>query len=496
MSEVLIDYSKLSSSIKALEKANDRLDDYSDVISKKVLATLSSISGSDDCGYISAAYSAAGAKKADISRKKAEFSNLRSGLSSLEETAKETDKRVRDRINDIAEDYLPGFWEKPFRSIGNFIYNTVCVEFGSFFSDTLGLDAFVEWSRKALVTVGDVKAKVQNFFKHGEGQYWLNIAGAVKDVFKVVVLVGSVAMLAVTVPWLMPLAFLGVCTGGVYLVKQFMDMEAAVTHNQEAIALYRKGDKALAHYYGSTEDIVDWAYKTDFGGEKANSNWESLIEVVDIFGDAAETFTKLVGVVASIGAISYSFSEVRSADGKTVIDRDFSKNYRNKQIAEWKKNNLEDLGIVKSDGKTSFNPLKFVVRNPAGPFKKLYKAASEGDSIKTLSGVLGVYSVGEGLLNGEGSISAKVEKVTEADTVAEAVSEGYDVVTDYTGIGSYVDEWTGEPKKVGEIWLDFWKASNSGSGISGNYTPSAVMDEINKIRDEGMDFNPALSGSW
>lgn len=300
----------MNAAIKKSEASENELDDYTTVITKKVLNKLSKLSGKDEQKYIQKATSAANAKIDELKNKKPSFSELTVQLTDVYELAEEKDNDVSTKISELAEPYKEPFsLSSLVRGAKGFVYNLFCVDLAGIISDYLPFgDVLMNASRKASNTVSHWRDDVKYFFTHGDGKYIKNIVSSALKVVGAALAIAAVALASSTV-----LAIIGVIAGGIYLIYCLGNFMATTESNATALEQSRNGNTGLAHYYGGVSKVSEWTKKNDFGGAETNI-W------IDFAGGCYEVIGQTSKVVRDIVAIAVfvdSLFEVPDPAGMT-----------------------------------------------------------------------------------------------------------------------------------------------------------------------------------
>lgn len=349
-----LDYSELDSCSSNIQKAKDELYECMDFLSVKVMAKLNDLPGSDEQGNIADVKGKIDKKVTALGSKQTALEDFSYALTNLVTTAETADQMVSDKIAELAEPHKEAWsFTEAYRTVTGFLYDVFCVDLPGILTDYCPfLDDIVEFLRGAANSVSHWMDNVVNYFKHGEGKYAMNVVGAFLTVVGAVITVVAAVVGAVTGGFFI-LAGLAVVLGAVFIVYSLVNFAASYADNEKAEAYARNGRKDLAHYYGSTEGIVDWAEKRDFGDAKENLTWDIVAEAIDTAGKTAEIGLILVNIANS----ALSLGNVYKPDGKTL---DSQKNYSLKNMKQnlqkeyqkiFKKSGVIDDSVVMENGK-------------------------------------------------------------------------------------------------------------------------------------------------
>lgn len=310
MSTIVIEYSSLKTAIKKSLASEEELDDYTGVITKKVLNKLSKLSGKDEQKYIQNATSAANVKIDALKNKKPGFSDLSVKLTDIRELAKEKDEEVSNKISELAEPYKePLSVMSVYRSAKGFFYNLFCVDIAGIISDhVLFGDVLVNALRKGYNTVSHWRDDVKYFFTYGDGKYIKNIVSSALKVIGAALALTAIALASSTL-----LAVIGVFFGGLYLIYCLGNFMATTESNATALEQSRNGNTGLAHYYGGVSKVNEWTRKTDFGDAKTNIWVEFAGESYEVIGQTS----KVIRDIVSIAVFADSLFEVHDPTGMT-----------------------------------------------------------------------------------------------------------------------------------------------------------------------------------
>lgn len=383
-----IDYSELESAVSNVRKAKEELYDCMDFLSVKVMGKLNSLPGSDEFGNIASVQSSISTKVGTMRSKQNVLEDFVYDVDHFASMAADADQRVADRISELAEPHKEAWsFTEAWRSVTGFFYNVFCVDIPNFLGDRSPFfEGIIEFLREKANSVSHWMDDVGNYFKYGEGQYKMNtIESALAFAGTVISVVGVVTLAIVNS--LVILAGAAIILGAIVLVYSFMNCAASCANNKMANDYLKDGRKDLAHYYGSTESLVHWAEKSDFGDADVNLKWDTAIGIFDTVGKTAEFGLDLIKI--AVGALSMG-NLYGGVDGKEVIGKDYSmENIKKNSIEEAKKifmkSGVKDDSVkINSEGKFvkfeeyEIDPVEFIFNNEVHNVKDL----SGDDSLK------------------------------------------------------------------------------------------------------------------
>lgn len=341
-----INCSELKSAALKANSVCKELEDYSELLTKKVLNKLSSLPGSDSKGYIASAKNAAKGKQAKLDQSYQEFENFGKSVLSFRSYAEQKDKEVSNTINRLADPYKKkGFsFGGVVENIGNYIYNFVCVDVVNFISDYVPLgDMFMDGLRNLGNGLSHCMENIRDWFKYGAGQYLKNIGDSILKVVGIAVgiigLIGTIATLTCT--FFVVVGVIGVIAGCAYLFYESSNMAATIDSNMTAMEEYRKTNKGLAHYYAGVDSVKEYVKRTDYGDKEANEKKERIANYYDAAG-------KISGGVYGLASIVVSFEALGNVYGLkgNVVDHDFSgKNIIKNIRRQWYQKQF-DAGVI------------------------------------------------------------------------------------------------------------------------------------------------------
>lgn len=341
-----INCSELKSAALKANSVCKELEDYSELLTKKVLNKLSSLPGSDSKGYITSAKNAAKKKQAKLDQSYREFENFGKSVLSFRSYAEQKDKEVSNTINRLADPYKKkGFgFGGVVENIGNYIYNFVCVDVVNFISDYVPLgDMFMDGLRNLGNGLSHCMENIRDWFKYGAGQYLKNMGASILKVVGIASgIIGLVATITtLTCTFFIVVGVIGVIAGCAYLIYEASNMAATIDSNMTAMEEHRKTNKGLAHYYAGIDGVKEYTKRTDFGDKETNERRERIANYYDGIGRISGGVYGLANLIVSFEALG----NVYGLHGK-VVDHDFSpSNVKRNIVRQWYQKKL-DAGIV------------------------------------------------------------------------------------------------------------------------------------------------------
>lgn len=270
MSKVIIDYSEINNAAKKAKKASDYFSDLYGDLNKHLVKKLNYLDNDSSTNIvntsnISDARSLLNNKVLrDISNKKTKFSNVSNKINSLNSSIQGHEKTVVKQMNKIAKSDLDIKEQGGFKGFVNWIYGVVCVDLVNSNPFTRKIGNFVKCS---LDWVQEKGSKAIDWFKHGEGKYWLGIAmDGLAVVGSVIATVGAIALAVGTGGAATPLVVAAVAST-VGTVMTAVDAGFSIYNKSKALKNSSKNnDPGRARYFGNISGVNDTIKKTDMGG--------------------------------------------------------------------------------------------------------------------------------------------------------------------------------------------------------------------------------------
>ena len=341
MSVVEFIYSDLNMAAKNADSASREFLDYSDAISRKVLAKLEALPGDDSSGYIGIARNAAIGKKKQLEETSDFYMNCCNKLNRLNHEAENADYEVEKKIETLADPYNTDITVKSIiRGIGNLFYDIFCVDAANVFSGLSPLaDQIMDYIRMKTNDLShSYETLIRDHFKYGDGQYAMNkigaiglVAGAAIGLVSAIALIGKAAVV---------IAAAAVVLGTAVLVFAVINAAYTFIDNNRAERLARQGKKGLAHYYGGTEGFSSYYKRHDMGDLETNRKWEFAGAVFDQANEVAKFLYSIVMILGALDALTAVFDENGKRIGSSLkldnIEKNIQINKMEKELASQK----------------------------------------------------------------------------------------------------------------------------------------------------------------
>ncbi|MBQ3782964.1 MAG: hypothetical protein II838_05875 [Lachnospiraceae bacterium] len=314
MGNVVFDYSALSDAKSYAKKVVTGwgcMDSYKDGIKGKLSSPLDEwrLSGDEPYGrgYVSSAQQCITNKQNDLQGKRQQWIDLSDNLGKFLQYLKDTDDNVVKIFSSTSSSYvnysgIGGF----FNRIGDSFYNTFAVDWAN--SNGFTRTIF-DWGKSVADDVSYYKKQAEDWFKHGNGRYVLNIVGSVA--LTTVAVVGTVIAF-IGIPFsggssaVIAVGCIGTIASGISAVISACNTYWTIKENNQALSI--EGDPAMARFHGDVSKYSDYVEKTDFGSAEANqkaaktaqrlNTTQAVADVVSVGCTMATTFgTKSVRVV-------------------------------------------------------------------------------------------------------------------------------------------------------------------------------------------------------
>lgn len=457
MSEVCIKYSALEDAITYSSKARSNIDDYISKIGKTITTPTSNLPGTDSYGYVQSAASLASDKVSQLYDKKQYFSNFETTAQNVIDTARSVDSSVSTKISTIAETYIEK--RKWYEAVGDWIYNTFCVDVANHFS--LARD-FVDGLKWIGDKVGNVYDKIHNWFKYGDGQYVWKIA---TSVLGAVVAVGGAIAAICAIPFTgglsIPLVIgcIGAAAASIGAIITVGNSISNLYTSSKALSLSGNifddddGEPGAARYYGTASKMSQAFEKFDLGDEETNAGFKTAGKVIDTTKVVADT-TAFVCNIASLGYVK-DYRITSRADGVNFrYNRDkwykgYSFTYKN-----IKRNLLHDMGRTVTTGK--FKDGSFVLKLKASDKVSKYTNSMFSFPEKLVK-FFNVARTADNTMNFVKNIDGLYDFYTDSDKTVDDLSSG---IQSLTGLGKTSKVFSIFDKygtKTGKTIVDFVK---------------------------------------
>jgi len=417
MGKITIDYSEINSAAKKARSASGYFEDFEEELEKKVSKKLSGLPGSDSKGNIGNAKSVVSSKIKELREKKKYYSDLASSLEKLADNIEYEEKSVVTDVRYIATEALELNRQSKWQAFCQWAYGTFCVDMLNWNPVTRFIGNGI---KKGLDWVQEKGTKIVDWFKHGEGKYYLGIA---LDVLAVAgAICGTVVAIALAVATggaAAPLVVAAIAST-IGTVMTMVDSGFSIANKIKALKVEQEtGDPGRARYYGNISGVSDTIDKTDMGGKTANDVWGVVGTGYDVIHVAADITAVVSGTIGAAGLTGQAVKN--PATGKFELKTTYNKNLVKTNL---KSTVLEKIGFRNTGGKWTFNIKNlFSTKRPTGtmPRTDVFKKDIIGDrigdttykainKIKKYSGIPGKY----------------YKKATQIEKIFAPDSSGYD----------------------------------------------------------------------
>lgn len=327
MSKITIKFSELEDAKDKAQKVQNEISGYVSQIKKHVTTRISDLPGSDSNGYASTASTLAWQKIGQLNEKSERFSNFQGTITGFIATARSTDTKVSNKIKSLADTVLePRKW---YQVPGDFLYDLFCVDLANS-NDLTKLIANID--KTANTYKEEAWDKAKDWFKHGDGKYVLNIAGAV------LAAIGAVAGVIIAIVTLPVTGTAAIIIGAVALIASGISMAITLVNSQEtilanidALKLSKDGKDGAARYYGNIDSLSEKWNRTDMGGAKENAAYEWLGKKIDQTKVIADVVTVICSIAKLGNVVDYRYKQPTINGNKGY---DFSWNNIKKNILQ------------------------------------------------------------------------------------------------------------------------------------------------------------------
>lgn len=325
MSDVVFDYSALSDAKSYAKKVVTGwgcMDSYRDGVKERLFSPLNEwrLSGDEPYkrGYVASAQQCIVNKQNDLQKKRQQWIDLSDNLSDFLQYLRDTDNNVVKIFSGTSSAYVNysgvgGF----FNRIGDFFYNTFAVDIANSNGFTR---AIFDWGKTVADDVSYYKKQAEDWFKHGNGKYVLNIVGSVA--LTTVAVVGTV-IAVIGIPFtggssgVIAVGCIGAIASGISAGISAYNTYWTIKENNQALNI--EGNPAMARFHGDVSKYSDYVQKTDFGSAEANQKAAKTAQTLNT--------TQAVADVVSVGctmATTFGTKSVRVID-KTDNVKDIKK---------------------------------------------------------------------------------------------------------------------------------------------------------------------------
>lgn len=468
MGKVSITYSKIKDASKSAQKASDYYEDFSSELSKSVYNKLNINYGSDSKGYIHNAKNVVSNKVKDLNSKKKKYADLSTSLYNLKTTVENCESNAKKSVTKIATDELELKNRKWYQKVGDWIYGTVCVDIINSNPITKGLGNIIK-SGLDYVDYGFDKAV--DWFKHGDGKYYLNITLSVLgDIAAIAGTISAIALCAgataVSGGAATPLLIAAIASG-IGTVMTVVDSGFSIYNNIKALKISKNSsDPGRARYYGDIDGVSSSIGKYDMGGKKANKIWGYVGTGYDVTHTAADVTAVVTG---SVGAAGLSETKVVDASGRVSIDVKYDPSKVKTNYGNYIK---EKFGMRQIDGKWKFDAKYAFKKDTVGTTKRIdiLKGKATRDGLGMSQKQYKTYKKVEKIIKTPKKIKGKVDNV---EKITHVISKKDDV-------NNIKDAYKKVIKPVMKIAGD--------SGVNITSPISSINDTVIKIIDTGLNI--------
>lgn len=423
MGEIIIDYSEINSAAKKARSASGYFEDFEEELEKKVSKKLSGLPGSDSKGNIGNAKSIVSSKIKELRKKKKYYSDLASSLEKLADNIEYEEKSVVTDVRCIATEALELNRQSKWQAFCQWAYGTFCVDMLNWNPVTRFIGNGI---KKGLDWVQEKGTKIVDWFKHGEGKYYLGIAlDALAVAGAIAGTVVAIALAVATGGAAAPLVVAAVAST-IGTVMTMVDSGFSIYNKVKALKVEKEtGDPGRARYYGNINGVSDTIDKTDMGGKTANDVWGVVGTGYDVVHVAADITAVVSG---TIGAAGLSGQAVKNpATGKFELKTTYDPS---KIKSNLKGTFLEKIGFRNKGGKWTFNIKNlFSTKRPTGaiPRTDIFKKDIIGDKIGHTT-----YKTINKIEKYSGLPGKYYKKATQIEKIFSPDSSGYDVFKNTT----------------------------------------------------------------
>ncbi len=453
MSLITIKYQALEDAAGEAKTLSKDLRSYADDMDS-VTKSLSDLPGSDSRGYVSSALSIARKKAQDASDASYKYSNFSEKLKNMSSYAKEKDKNAASGIQMTVESYVGE--RSLFQKLKDGLYEGY-VNFVNRLENSGPLGKLLaEAIRKGVDGIGSISRKVINFFKYGDGKYWLNIFDAVKDALLAVGVLASAIIAFVGGPaWLVVIGVVAIVAGTIYLVQQVTDSIIRLDENFKSLDLSEGGNITAARYYGEIEGVKDKTTHYDYGDSEENNAIEKFGENYD----KAKKINKMTAKTLTAFENFFAGGLVVNPDGTKSNNFDFSQAVKNILHKKKGDSGFEAGGYNVDKG---WNPIHKIISHKYEDYGVLPKIALDGS--KTVDNIEKIFKGVNDLRTGDLSVY---------DTADKAM--------DIAGKFPFIDSYLG----------DIWNTIKNGKTLGDIFFPKKV-ETVNPF--SGLLPTPVMGG--
>lgn len=416
MGKITIDYSEIKSAAKKAKSVSGYFDDYANDLEKKVSKKLTGLPGSDSKSNVANARSIVSTKIKELREKKTHYSTLATNLESLAGNIESHEKNVVSGVKSIATEALELKNQSKWQAFTQWAYGTFCVDLVNWNPITRGIGNGI---KKGLDWVQAKGTKVVDWFKHGDGKYYLGIAlDALAVVGAIAGTVGAIALAVATGGAAAPLVVAAVAST-IGTVMTMVDSGFSIYNKVKALKISSEtDDPGRARYYGNISGVSDTIDKTDMGGKTANDIWGFVGTGYDVVHVAADITAVVAGTIGTAGLTGEAVKN--PVTGKMELKTTYDPT---KIKSNLKSTFLEKIGFRNTSGKWTFNIKNlFSTKQPTGtiPRTAIFKKDIVGDLIGD-----GTYKKINTVKKVAGYPGKYYKKITNIETIISPKSSGY-----------------------------------------------------------------------
>lgn len=463
MADIVFDYSEIKS---AKSKAEDiaggwfssGIDDYKSGLKSSLKSPLDEwrLSESEPYGhaYVSSAQGNIDTKISALDTAATKWTNLATKLGNFVQYVQDRDSDVVNIFETTSDQYTD---YKGLKGVFNYISDVAYNFFAVDLANSNGFTrAIADWGKEKADDFSSVLQDVEDYFKHGDGRYILNIIGSVA---LTTVAIAGVVISIVGLPFtggatcstaVACISLLGVAAGTVSAAISAYNTKYAVKSNVEA--LIYTDDPGKARFYGDVSKYSEYVAKTDLGSKEANEKAEkkgkildttkAVADVVQLGTGLATTFgTKSVEVLDDAGNVAkHTTFDFSPSNVKTNVLKTFgfkaTKESASVDVVEINQStvisNADEIGDTTIDMTRATYDMDY----KSSSFEKTVDIASDGTKTVTRSATFNKAEISTEYK----SVVASNNVVTQEFSTYVAHAEASSTVIDYTNALSTVDD--------------------------------------------------------
>lgn len=269
MSTITIDFTALSKAAHEARSAASELEEYAEALEREVRSPIAQLTGGSSSNTQIIA-SEAMSKRAALTAKAERYRFGATAIENFSQNAAQAESTIAKRVKKVADNRaanLP-WWKKAGRVL-NAIFNKTIGQTGiGEFMRQIG-----NWNDAIDDYIARSMKKAYNWFKRGEGRYWLKIIESVAG------FIGAIATFVGTLPASGVISIFVAIMAGVAMVKSLSDMAASAYSGFKALQL-NDSEPGLARYRAKASSASDMAtqYTT-------NKTLQNILKWTDAIGD-------------------------------------------------------------------------------------------------------------------------------------------------------------------------------------------------------------------